>query len=282
MNVLITGASGHLGPWLCRAFRRRGAGVTGWSGRQQVNLLDETAVTAALKGAAPDILIHAAGVTSMAAADADPDLARNLNALAPARLTRLCLERRPDCRVIYLSTDMVFDGTRAPYHPDDPCRPLSIYGRTKVEGERLCLEAGAAAVLRLSLLYGFHTAGIPSFFDRMHRALQQGEGLSLFTDEWRTPLAYDDAADMTLDLATGDGRGIFHAGGPERISRYGMGLAMARCLGLDPAPFKKASLRDLADTAPRPADLSLHTRSGTSRSMAESLQYHLNLTSLPD
>src|SRR5439155_2744036 len=93
-----------------------------------------------------------------------------------------------------------FDGERAPYGEEDDPAPLSVYGRTKADAEAAVRAAGGL-VVRVSLLYGPSLSGRPSFFDDQAAALRSGRPLTLFEDEWRTPLALPAAARALVELA---------------------------------------------------------------------------------
>jgi dTDP-4-dehydrorhamnose reductase len=115
----------------------------------------------------------------------------------------------------------------------------------------------------LPLLFGPSLLGRPSFFDQQIQALRQGQRITLFYDEWRTPLGLQVAAQALLTLAGGDGVspvdpfGLLHVGGPERLSRLEMGQRLAAFLGCDPSTIVAASRSSVTAAEPRPADLSL-------------------------
>ena len=121
-----------------------------------------------------------------------------------------------DRRLVYTSTDLVFDGTKSWNREDDPARPILAYGRTKHEAESQVLAASRGLVVRLSLLYGPSPSGRPGFFDLAIDALRRGEPRAFFEDEFRTPLDYRTAAEVLALLAESDAVGILHVGGRER------------------------------------------------------------------
>ena len=99
--------------------------------------------------------------------------------------------------------------------------------------------------------------GRPVFFDEQVAALRQGKTITLFEDEWRTPLSLATAARALLALVPADVRGLLHIGGPERLSRLEMGQRLAAYLGVDPARILAASRESMKAAEPRPRDLSL-------------------------
>ena len=141
--------------------------------------------------------------------------------------------------------------------------PLSIYGRTKAEAERAVLAYPRNTVVRFPLLFGPSLSSRPSFFDLQIKALRQGQQISLFYDEWRTPLSLQVAARALMALVGGAGGGpagplgLIHLGGPERLSRLEMGQRLTAFLGCDLAAIVPASRTRMDAAEPRPEDVSL-------------------------
>ena len=151
---------------------------------------------------------------------------------------------------------MVFDGEHAPYREDDAPAPISVYGRSKAEGECAVLAWPHTAVVRVSLLFGSSLTAQPTLYDRQRHALATGQPVTFFDDEWRTPLDLRTAARALLGIAASDYTGILHLGGPERLSRRDMGERLARRLGC-PANVAAVSRHSSGQPEPRPRDLSL-------------------------
>ena len=265
MHILLTGASGQLGAYLLRELAAAGMEVTAWSGArrgelfgvslQPVDLADGDAVAVAFRQARPEAILHAAAVASVAECHRDPERARRVNVGGTAALAELAAAA--GARLVLVSTDLVFDGERAPYREADLPAPLSAYGRSKADAEAAALAAPRAAVARVSLLFGRALTGRPSFFDQQADALRGGRPVTLFIDEWRTPLHLATAARALVTLARADFSGVLHVGGPERLSRLEMGQRLARFLGADPGVIVPALRADAPAPEPRPRDVSL-------------------------
>jgi dTDP-4-dehydrorhamnose reductase len=265
MRWLVTGATGLLGGHLLRELRSTAETVIAWSGSQQtevlgfpvtrVDLAHPPAITAAFREAAPEVIIHAAAVARVDECRREPDKARRINTEGSRRLAELTAE----CggRLIYVSTDLVFDGQLGNYREDDESRPLTVYGRTKADGETAVLTFPRTAAARLSLLYGRCLTGRTSFFDRMVVALREGRSITLFADEWRTPLDLPTAAKALIELARSEVTGRLHIGGPERLSRFEMGQKLADALGVSGGSIVAAGRNDTPGKEPRPRDTSL-------------------------
>jgi len=270
---LITGASGQLGGYLLDEFVRADSEgerdfITAWSGRTTgmrgavamvpVDLASERAIDSAFTSADPTIVVHAAAISRIDACRDDPERARAVNVLATRRLA----DRSADCgcRFLYVSTDLVFDGEKGDYAESDAARPLSLYGRTKLEGEHASSRAPDSLTLRVSLLYGpgLHRRG-DTMFERQYGMLREGRTCDAFDDEWRTPLDLATAASAILAAARGGARGLLHLGGPERLSRFEMACELARSLGLPESRVARSSAAGRF-SEPRPRDTSLDSR----------------------
>jgi dTDP-4-dehydrorhamnose reductase len=264
-RILVTGASGQLGGYLLRELRRRDASVIAWSGHhggtlfgyelRPVDLAQPEAVAAAFRQARPEVVIHAGALARVDVCHREPERAWQVNVQGTATLAELAAEA--GARLLFLSTDMVFDGDRGGYHEDDPPVPLSTYGRSKAAAEPAVLATGRGLVARVSLFFGPSLVGRPSFFDEQMSALRQGRRLSLFADEWRTPLSILTAARALVALADSETTGLLHLGGPERLSRLEMGQRLAKHLGADPTVIRPARREEFPAPEPRPRDVSL-------------------------
>jgi dTDP-4-dehydrorhamnose reductase len=265
MRILVTGASGQLGAYLLRELQGQALAVTAWSGSaagelfgyalHPVDLVDLDAVKRAFAVAAPDAVIHTAALAKVADCHRDPAAAQRINTEATAHLAGLC--RGAGVRLVHVSTDLVFDGTKGNYCEVDEASPLSVYGRSKLHAEQALLAMPRVAVARVSLLYGPSLIGRKSFFDDQVSALRTAKPLKLFVDEWRTPLDLGTAAKGLIELAFSENTGVFHMGGPLRMSRYEMGCITAAFLGVEASASVAANQADVPAPEPRPRDVSL-------------------------
>ena len=253
MKVLVTGASGKLGCYLMQH-----AGVEGCSrsgeGHHRFDLTDSQ-LESRLDELRPDVVVHSAALSAIPDCLSQPELADRVNHLASARLGRWCL--KAGVRLVYVSTDMVFDGESAPYDEDAEAVPLSEYGRSKLRGEQAVLEQGHL-VARVALMVGPALGGKLSYYDQLLANLRAGKAVSLFQDEWRGMISYADAAEGLLRLARGSGRGIMHLAG-ERLSRLEMGQLLAVGLG-SPDLISAGQRSDFPSPEPRPRDLTMFSR----------------------
>ena len=263
-RLLVTGASGFLGYRICmeakEAWRVFGTGhrhpvVAQGAEALNVDLTDTAALARLMDQVRPHAVIHAAAVSQPEICQRDPETTRALNVGATETLGVWCADNRVP--LVFTSTDLVFDGTSPPYAETDPVSPVNAYGRQKVEAEnRLSAIYPDAVICRMPLMFGYAPGTSGGFLGWMIRALEKGEPIRLFTDEYRTAVDTASAAQGLL-LFTGKPAGIYHLGGQRRLSRYDMGRILAERGGWDPSLLVPASVRDAGTSAPRSPDVSL-------------------------
>ena len=216
----ITGAGGLIGSQIVQAVPREwmARGLT----RTDFDLADFAGVRAAFVRERPQLIIHCAAMSKTGACEANPELARLNN----VEVTRVLCELATDIPLIFFSTDLVFDGTRGHYTEADTPNPLNVYARTKLDAERVVLANPRHTVVRTSLNAGVTARG--DAFNELWRATwQRGETLSLFTDEFRCPLAAEVTARAVWELAAAEQPGLYHLAGAERLSRFEIGELLA-------------------------------------------------------
>jgi dTDP-4-dehydrorhamnose reductase len=253
-TVWITGAGGLIGSHLVRSAPQfmPGAGVVALT-RPLLDLTDASAVRGAFRRDHPQLVIHCAALSRSAECEANPSLARKLNVEVTARLAELAAE----VPLLFLSTDLVFDGRAGHYDETAAVNPLGVYAHTKVAAEQILLANPAHTVIRTSLNGGPSPAGDRGFNEQMRLAWQAGKTLRLFTDEFRTPIPAEATARAIWELAAHNQPGVYHVAGSERLSRWQIGqLLAARWPQLKPR-MEAASLKEYGG-APRAPDTSLN------------------------
>lgn len=252
-SAWITGAGGLIGNYLVQTARDH---APEWNivplTRGRLDLLDFAAVRRAFREDRPRLVIHCAALSRSTECQARPDLARRLNVDATALLAELAAE----VAFVFFSTDLVFDGRKGHYVETDPVGPLSVYAQTKAAAESIVLANPRHTVVRTSLNGGTSPRGDRGFNEELRRAWQAGRQVTLFTDEFRSPLPAVVTARAVWELVRANRPGLYHLAGAERLSRWQIGqLLAARWPALAPR-LAAGSLRDYTG-APRAPDTSL-------------------------
>lgn len=260
-RVLVTGASGFLGAYVVPRLVEAGCAVTGTfcgnadrAERLSVNvepldLADLEALNRLLARVQPHRVVHAGAMADVRVCEADPQRAERVNAEATGTIAAWCSKHQ--ARMVFISTDQVFDGERGMYRETDDAQPLHVYGSTKLMGERLVqAQCPHGVSVRLALMYGQSPSGTRSATEMVLRTLERSERPRLFTDEMRMPIHVEDAADAVVELTLSDWSGVIHLAGDEAISRYDLGVAVADAWG-----FGRESVEGL-----RQSDVELHPR----------------------
>jgi dTDP-4-dehydrorhamnose reductase len=210
-RLLVTGASGMTGSEVVRR-----AGVRGWEilplSHRELDIGDSAAVTSAVSGFRPAVVINAAAYTAVDRAESEPDRAAQVNALGAANVARAA--EAASASVVHVSTDYVFAGTaHTPYLPDDFVGPRSVYGRTKLAGEVAVREATENhCIVRTSWV--FSGTGT-NFVLTMLRLASERDEIRVVADQQGRPTYAGDLADALLSAADSlsenpDARGTFH------------------------------------------------------------------------
>lgn len=250
-RLLLLGSTGFIGSRLKRDLSSRYDLLC-----ERVELRDNHAISDAVSLLSPDAVVNAAAWASPDVCEKDSESARRINALGPETLAKACA--KTGIPLFHFSTDLVFDGARPPYHEEDPAHPLSVYGRVKLEAERLIMAAHpAACVVRVAMVYGLAASGRPSPLDMLIKELSAGRRVKVFVDQWRTPTPVASMAPV-IEGWLGKGlRGLFHWSGAERVSREQFARRVCEAFGFDQRLLVPAKAAEAALPAPRPADCSL-------------------------
>ncbi len=290
-QLLITGASGFLGSWLCEAAQAQWQ-VTGLYNRKsgsdtavnwvQANLCELDKLGALITRLQPQAIIHLAAISNTPYCEAHPEETAKLNVDVAIALAQTCAQHK--IPFIFTSSDLVFDGEHSPYKENAPVNPHTVYGQQKAQAEAGVMAAWPEAIVaRMPLMFGFGKTAPNNFMTRLLEALKAGDSLSLFHDEIRNPLSAKVAAQgllLAVDLAINQRhRGLLHLGGPEAVSRYDLGVLLAQAQGYDPSHLEACSQDEVAFSMPRPknvcTDCSLaHSLGFTPPSLAEQLAPH--------
>lgn len=246
MRYLVTGAAGMLGQDLQQALVGRDVTALG---RAELDITDPDAVRVAVAG--HDVVINTSAYTKVDDAEEHEADAFAVNAAGAQNLAIATSEA--GAKLVQVSTDYVFDGSAtAPYDEATPLSPISAYGRTKAEGERLALAANpdGTYIVRTAWLYG---AGGPNFANTMLWLASRHATVSVVTDQLGQPTWTGDVARQIVELLDADATaGIYHATNSGKASKFDFTREIFRVVGLDPERVKPTTSTEFVTPAPRP------------------------------
>jgi dTDP-4-dehydrorhamnose reductase len=265
--IVVTGASGLLGVSLVTLARDLGREVVGICHRNLlrvpgtricgIDLTNRQAARTLFATLQPESIIHCAAATNVDWCEDHPEQAEQVNVQASSLLAELAQEL--DARLIYISTDSVFDGKRGNYSETDQPAPLSIYAKSKLRGEQEVLRRHSSPLIVRVSIYGWNAQPKQSMAEWVLDEIRAGKEVRGFADAYFCPMLANDLAEVLLAMLDRGLSGIYHVVGSERINKYDFAkrVAMAFSLGMDgiaPMRILEAQLR-----APRPVDPSLST-----------------------
>ncbi|MDB5901794.1 MAG: NAD(P)-dependent oxidoreductase [Betaproteobacteria bacterium] len=270
--MLLTGGSGLLAlNWACAirdshevllATHRRRADL---AGTRSVELALEPldTLTSALQRLAPDLVIHTAGLTSVDECERDPERSTHVNA-ALARNVALAAAAA-GARLVHISTDHLFAGTRAFYTEAAQPEPLNAYARSKLLAEQWVAQVHPDALIVRTNFFGWGHAHRQSFSDWLYYGLDEGRELTLFDDAWFTPIHADTLAHACHALVDTGASGIYNVVGDERVSKYAFGAKLADTCGFSGALLLHGKIAAARLSAARPPDMSLDNSKARAR-----------------
>jgi dTDP-4-dehydrorhamnose reductase len=270
VRVLITGSTGLLGKAI-EETSDGGGEIVGVHLRDysvkdpraqhlQVDLRDRKAVFALFSAQRFDAVIHAAGLATVDLVEKKPEEGRRSNLQATIHIAEAC--RAQGVYLVYISTNSVFDGKAAPYAEDAPTHPLHHYGRIKLECEAAAASlVPSCAIVRPILMYGWnHLVNRPNPVTWIYEELLRGDRVALVDDVYENPLYNLQCGRALWEILHRRPAGIIHLAGAERVSRYDLGLKVARTFGLDASLIDRVDSSRFPGIAPRPKDTTFLTR----------------------
>lgn len=221
----------------------------------QGDLTDFDRVGEILKESKADTLVHCAALTNVSECEKHPERAEKLHIEASEYLAKNFAGK-----LVYISTDMLYDGKGAPYNEDSPTNALNVYGQTKLAGEAKCLESNRDAIIVRTNFFGWNILSKKqSSAEWMYDTFAQGETCNLFTDYVFSPIYVSYLIEAIEKLLLTNAKGIFNIVGNDSISKYDFGKAMLKTFNFAPELVKAIKVDDLNFAEERPRNISLST-----------------------
>ncbi len=203
----------------------------------------------------PNIVIHTAAMTDVDECETNPQKAYQINVEGTKNVIEGC--RINNSKLIYISTDFVFDGKAGDYKETDLPNPLNFYAKTKLKAEQIVKDSGLNYIIaRVAVLYGQNDS--QKFVNWCINKLRNQKQVFLINDHIRTPTLIDDISSALEELIERKFQGIIHITGPEKLSAYQMGIKIAETFGLNKKYIKSITSDKFKQKAERPKDSSLN------------------------
>ncbi len=267
MKLLLTGVSGLLGMNLALEAVSTHEVVGVDRGKLantpfkllKADLLDAGAVNSILDISKPEWLINCAALADLDACEDKPELAYKLNTEIPAELAKACAER--SIRFVHISTDAIFDGEKDGFYNEaDRPNPISVYSRTKFEGEQAVLQNNPNAIVARVNFYGWSLSGRRSLAEFFYNNLTNNKSMSGFTDIIFCPMFVGHTARLLLAMLEKRLTGLYHVVGDHAMSKYQFGVEIARKFRLRESEISPKSILSSSLSARRSNNLSLSIR----------------------
>ena len=253
-TILITGASGQLGMSLKKIFNSKyeiisttGNNTSGGSSIY-LDVTNPMLYKEVVEMTNPDLVVNLAAMTSVDLCEKNPELAYSINIGGVDNLVNAF--RGP---IIHVSTDYVFDGESGPYKEEDTTNPLNVYGRSKLESEKLLLDQSEdSLVIRSNVLYDYSSKSRASFLNWVVESLNQEKEISVVEDQWNNPTWTGSLAvviDRAIDTQV---TGLVHWGDGDLVSRFDFANKIADVFNLKKSLIKPILTSELNQTAKRP------------------------------
>jgi len=271
-KILITGANGFLGANLSRFFSAMpeysvvltSQKVPLWLKNKSIpifqgNLLDRSFVNALLINEKPDIIINTVSLVNVDLCEENPPLARQITVQTADILA--AATKMVGSRMIYISTDQVFDGQKSYYTEEDEPDPINEYGKTKLNAERLILHELPDSLIIRTNFFGWSPFGhAPTFAEWVYQNLMQHKSMQLYTNFHFSPIEVTFLAEILGIVIKKDASGILNVCGSNRCSKFEFGMELAKETGLETSFIEAVEMNSLTLRAKRPKDMSLSVK----------------------
>jgi dTDP-4-dehydrorhamnose reductase len=262
-EIIVIGGTGQVGKRLRSLAQARQIPVlaTGHTRAADTSLVpldvrDRAQVINRFGSRRPSHVFLPAALTNVDYCEDHPDEAKAINVAGTRYVAEAC--QKAGAKLIYLSTEYVFDGKAGPYREDDRPNPLSVYARTKYEGEKIVLGLPNGLVVRTTVVYDWDPDS-KNFIMGLIQRLSSGQAMRVPKDQKSHPTLARNLADALWEMAEKDLRGVYHFVGPDYLDRYEFALRAADVFGFDRSLIQPVTTAELNQKASRPLQAGLYT-----------------------
>ena len=284
LKFLVTGSAGLIGRQVVKdlsdtheVFSCYDKSKPEYGNAVKMDLLNHEMISNVLFEIEPDVVIHLGAMTGVDLCEKEESMAFDINTKSTQIIAQQCSIL--NTFLVYISTDYVFDGNSGMYYEDSIPNPLSIYGKSKLEGEKMIQTFSSDwCIARTSTPFGLHPTK-KSFPVWVIENLQKQKQIDVLTDQFTSPTYVPSISRMLIEISERHLTGIIHVAGTSKISRYEMAKLISDKLGLDGKLLREISINDIKWEAPRPKDSSLNVSKAISvlNQKPQKIDYDVNL-----
>jgi len=263
LKFLVTGSAGLVGQQVVKDLSKSNQVFSCYNESKpeygipmKMDLLNREMVSNVLLETEPDVVIHLGAMTGVDLCEKEESMAFDINTKATQIIAQQCSIL--NTFLVYVSTDYVFDGNSGMYYEDSVPNPLSVYGKSKLEGEKMIQTFSSDwCIARTSTPFGLHPTK-KSFPIWVIENLQKQKQIDVLTDQFTSPTYVPSLSRMLIEISERHLTGIIHVASASKISRYEMAKLVSDKLGLDGKLLREISINDIKWEARRPKDSSLN------------------------
>ena len=254
MRVLVIGASGFIGSYLVKRFSVS-HDVMGtclskpWKGLVHMDMCDEASIAAVFSRFKPETVIIAAAVPNVDFCEQNNDVSYRVNVAGVRNVADAC--RKSGSKIVFFSTDYIFDGKSGPYDENAAPTPINYYGLNKLEGEGIVREVEKHLIVRTTIVYGWEQVS-KNFADKFIKSLRAGQPFKVPTDQFGNPTYVENLTKAVQEMVEKDRQGIYNVSGSEYCNRYDFALRIAEIFNLDKKLVIGVTTAELNQPAKRP------------------------------
>jgi len=284
LKFLVTGSAGLIGRQVVKdlsdtheVFSCYDKSKPEYGNAVKMDLLNHEMISNVLFEIEPDVVIHLGAMTGVDLCEKEESMAFDINAKATQIIAQQCSTL--NTFLVYVSTDYVFDGNSGMYYEDSVPNPLSVYGKSKLEGEKVIQTFSSDwCIVRTSTPFGLHPTK-KSFPIWVIENLQKQKQIDVLTDQFTSPTYVPSLSRMLIEISERHLTGIIHVAGASKISRYEMASLVSDKLDLDEKLLREISINDIKWEAQRPKDSSLNVSKAISilNQKPQKIDYDVNL-----